>query len=191
MASGAPVSVMKRLMYSPVNYWIVLVFDLAGAVAFLMLAVNHYAGRPVSAAIAAVLGFVAWGFLEYVLHRWILHGRHSMARQGHAQHHADPTALISTPIFVMMLLFVIIWALLRLVLSDAVAAFAVFGLYTGYNYFVIVHHWQHHRPQDLARVAYLQRLEHLHHSHHTRQIVNFGISTTMWDRLFRTYRDPD
>jgi sterol desaturase/sphingolipid hydroxylase (fatty acid hydroxylase superfamily) len=68
------------------------------------------------------------------------------------------------------------------------AALLVFGLYAGYNYFALVHHWQHHRGNDLACVAYWRRLERLHHLHHHRQVVNFGISTTMWDRLFGTFQ---
>ena len=61
------------------------------------------------------------------------------------------------------------------------------GLYAGYNYFALVHHLQHHRGKDLAGVAYLRRLERLHDLHHHRQVVNFGISTKIWDRLFGTF----
>jgi sterol desaturase/sphingolipid hydroxylase (fatty acid hydroxylase superfamily) len=61
------------------------------------------------------------------------------------------------------------------------------GLYAGYNYFALVHHLQHHRGKDLEGVAYLRRLERLHDLHHHRQVVNFGISTTIWDRLFGTF----
>ena len=48
-------------------------------------------------------------------------------------------------------------------------------------------HLQHHRGKDLAGAAYLRRLERLHDLHPHRQIVNFGISTTIWDRLFGTF----
>jgi sterol desaturase/sphingolipid hydroxylase (fatty acid hydroxylase superfamily) len=135
-----------------------------------------------------IAGFMSWGLLEYVLHRWVLHGLPSMARRGHAQHHAEPRALISTPLFVIMTGALAIWGLLGLVLPAGLAALLVFGLYAGYNYFALVHHWQHHRGNDLACVAYLGRLERLHHLHHHRQVVNFGISTTIWDRLFGTFQ---
>ena len=61
------------------------------------------------------------------------------------------------------------------------------GLYAGCNYFALVHHLQHHRGKDLAGVAYLRRLERFHDLHHHRQVVNFGISTTIWDRPFGTF----
>jgi sterol desaturase/sphingolipid hydroxylase (fatty acid hydroxylase superfamily) len=51
-----------------------------------------------------------------------------------------------------------------------------------------VHHVQHHRGDDLSLVGYFRRHERHHHLHHHRQVVNFGISTTMWDRLFGTFQ---
>lgn len=184
-------AVLNRMVYSSANYWFMLVADLIGAGAFLALGLSQHEGGALAPAVVSIAGFFGWGLLEYGLHRWILHGPRSMAREGHAQHHSDPKALISTPMFVVLISAVIIWALSRLVMPESLAAFLVFGLYAGYNYFVIVHHWQHHRPQDLARVPFLQRLEHMHHMHHERQIVNFGISTTFWDRLFGTFRAPE
>jgi sterol desaturase/sphingolipid hydroxylase (fatty acid hydroxylase superfamily) len=125
---------------------------------------------------------------EYIVHRWVLHGPPSMARRGHAQHHAEPRALISAPLFVIMTGALVIWGLLELVLPAGLAALLVFGLYAGYNYFALVHHWQHQRGHGVAYVAYLRHLERLHHLHHHRQVVNFGISTTIWDRLFGTFQ---
>ena len=81
-----------------------------------------------------------------------------------------------------------LWGLLGLVLPAGLAALLVFGLYAGYNYFALVHHRQHHRGKDLACVAYLRRLEQRHYLHHHRPVVNFGISTTIWDRLFGTFQ---
>jgi sterol desaturase/sphingolipid hydroxylase (fatty acid hydroxylase superfamily) len=180
--------VLDRMVYSSANYWVVIVSDPAAALAFLALGLSRFSGPWVVAGGVALVGFVSWGLLEYVVHRWVLHGPPSMARRGHAQHHAEPRALISTPLFVIMTGALAIWALLGLVLPAGLAALLVFGLYAGYNYFAIVHHWQHHCGNDLACVAYLRRLERRHHLHHHRQVVNFGISTTIWDRLFGTFQ---
>jgi sterol desaturase/sphingolipid hydroxylase (fatty acid hydroxylase superfamily) len=179
---------VNRLVYSSANYWFVLLSDLAAMLAFLALGLRRFSGPWVVGGGVVILGFTFCGLLEYAVHRWILHGPPSMARRGHAQHHAEPGALISTPLFVIMTAALVIWGLLGLVLSAGVAALLVFGLYAGYNYFALVHHWQHHRGNDPARVAYLRRLERLHHLHHHRQAVNFGISTTVWDRLFGTFQ---
>ena len=179
---------LDRMVSSSANYWVVMLSDLAAALAFLAFGLHRFSGRWVVAGGVAVVGFMSYGLLEYVVHRWVLHGPPSLARRGHAQHHREPRALISTPVFVIMTEALTIWGLLGLVLPAGLAAFLVFGLYAGYNYFALVHHCQHHRGHDLARVAYLQRLERLHHLHHHRQVVNFGISTTIWDRLFGTFQ---
>jgi len=45
------------------------------------------------------------------------------------------------------------------VLPAGVAALLVFGLYAGYDYFALVHHWQHHHHGNhLACAAYVRRL---------------------------------
>ena len=180
--------VFDWIVYSSANYWVAMLCDLAAALAFLALGVNRSSGPFVVAGGVVIVGFISSGLFEYILHRWVLHGPPSMARRGHAQHHAEPRALISTPLFVIMTGALVIWGLLGLVLPAGVAALLVFGLYAGYNYFALVHHLQHHRGNDLACVAYLRRLERLHHLHHHRQVVNFGISTTIWDRLFGTFQ---
>ena len=187
-SGGVLLGALDRMVSSSVNYWVVLLSDVVGALAFLIFGLYRFSGLGVVAGVAVIVGFMTWGLLEYVLHRWVLHGPPSIAKRGHAQHHADPRALISTPLFVIMTGALAIWSLVRLVLPSGVAALLVFGLYAGYNYFALVHHLQHHRAKDLSRVAYLRRLERLHASHHHRQVVNYGISTTMWDRLLGTFQ---
>ena len=186
------VGTLDRIVCSSANYWAATLSDLAAALAFLALGLHRFSGPWIVASSVVIAGFMSAGLLEYVLHRWVLHGPASMVKRGHAQHHADPRALISTPLFVIMTGALAIWGLLGLVFPAGVAALLVFGLYAGYNYFALVHHWQHHRGSDLACVAYWRRPERLHHLHHHRQVVNFGISTTMWDRLFGTFqRTPE
>ena len=191
LATGQPrnkrLAAVDRIVDSATNYRLGIVSDLAAALAFLILGLHRFFGSRAVALGIVLFGFVSCGLLEYAVHRWVLHGPPSIARRGHAQHHAAPQALISTPLFVIMTGALAIWGLLGLVLPAGVAALLVFGLYAGYNSFALMHHWQHH-GNDLARVAYLRRLERLHHLRHHRQVVNFGISTTIWDRLFGTFQ---
>jgi sterol desaturase/sphingolipid hydroxylase (fatty acid hydroxylase superfamily) len=190
--SGSPrLGVLDRFVYSPANYWVAMFSDLAAALVLLPLGLRQFSGPVVVASGVAIVGFISWGLFEYVVHRWVLHGPPSVLRRGHAQHHAAPNALISTPLFAVMATALAIYALLGLVLPAGLAALLVFGLYGGYNYFALLHHWQHHRGTDLACVTYLRHLERLHHLHHHRQVVNFGITTTIWDRLFGTFQPTD
>ena len=176
----------ERLVYSSLNYRLVIIVDALGAAAFLVLGLWAPASWTTRIA-AAVTGFTAWGFLEYALHRWVGHGPPSLARRGHAGHHSDDTALIGAPVFLVLTGAFAIWALLSLVVTIGVASLIVFGLYLGYNHYALLHHVLHHHETLAGRVG-LQRLERVHHIHHTQQSVNFGVTSTLWDRLLGTYR---
>lgn len=180
-------TVTERMAHSVVNYWLVLVLDVIGAAVFLIIGIRRFSGSILLAGASIGVGFFAWGLLEYVLHRFVMHGRPSMARRGHARHHADGTAFISTPLFVVMAGAWVIYAMLSLVFPVGVACLLVFGLYAGYNYYALLHHAQHYRGGAIARVAWLARLERAHRIHHRRHLVNYGVSTTIWDRLFGTF----
>ena len=179
---------LDRIVSSAANYWAAMLSDLAAALAFLALGLHRFSGPVVVAGGVVLVGFLSAGLLEYVVHRWVLHGPPSMATRGHAQHHAAPSALISTPLFGILAGALAVWGLLGLVLPAGLAALLVFGLYAGYNYFALVHHLQHHRGTDRACAGYWRQLERCHHLHHARRVVNFGISTTIWDRLFGTFQ---
>jgi len=170
------------------NYYLALVIDLTVALVFFGVGIRQFVGHSSVAIAVVLLGFLTFGFLEYAVHRWLLHGPSSFARRGHRHHHAEPMLLVATPFFVIAIASVAIWQLLRLVCPAGVAAFFVFGLYAGYNHFALFHHWIHHRRSDLGRGSYWWRLDQLHHLHHRRQGSNFGVSTTIWDGIFGTAR---
>lgn len=179
-----------RVIESPANYWLVMVTDILWAAAFLVVGWTQYTGAAVVAIAAAATGFLAWGLLEYVIHRWVLHGAPSIARRSHARHHGDVHALISTPVLVIGMGALAVRALLGFALSPGVATLTVFGLYAGYNYFALLHHLQHHGAAVIARVGRWRTLIALHDVHHHRPEINYGITTTFWDRVFGTY-DPE
>lgn len=69
-----------------------------------------------------------------------------------------------------------------------VSNYYVFGLYAGYNHFALFHHWVHYHRSDDGSGSYWRRLDRLHNVHHQRQGSNFGVSTTIWDGIFGTFR---
>jgi sterol desaturase/sphingolipid hydroxylase (fatty acid hydroxylase superfamily) len=173
----------ERMIYSARGYWWGLAGDLVGVAVFLTLTVRYRSGSIAAAAAFVLVGFTSWGLLEYSIHRWILHGPPSMARRGHARHHADGSALVGTPALVAAAAAVVLWSMLAAVCGAGVASALIFGLYAGYNYYALAHHWQHggHAP-----VPYLERLERAHRIHHVQPTVNYGVTTTLWDRVFGT-----
>ena len=178
----------ERMIYSATNYWLVLASDVVGALVFLVIGIRRFSGSIVVAGVSVILAFIAWGFVEYAFHRWVLHGRPSIARRGHARHHADDLALIGLPFPVAVTVACTLWAILALVFAAGVACLLVFGFYARYNYYVLVHHLLHHRGKDVASVTCLARLARSHRIHHDRHVVNYGVSTTIWDRMLGTFQ---
>jgi 4-hydroxysphinganine ceramide fatty acyl 2-hydroxylase len=176
-----------RLVDSAWNYRIAMVTDLAAPVAWFAYGIRRFPGSAAWATALAVAGFFGFGWLEYMVHRWILHGPFPAVRRSHARHHAEPEALYSAPLGVILAVSVVVWGVLDLALPAGVSAIVVFGLYAGYNYFAVLHHLEHHCERALARIGYLHGLERFHAVHHHRPGVNFGITSTFWDRLLGTF----
>jgi sterol desaturase/sphingolipid hydroxylase (fatty acid hydroxylase superfamily) len=143
------------------------------------------APRPQAAVYAAcaVAGLAAWTFLEYVLHRFVLHGMPPFSRW-HADHHARPTALICAPTVLSATLIVVLVFVPGLLLGDAWRACALtFGVLTGYLAYAVTHHATHHWRGDGAWLRRRKRWHALHH-HATRNPVAFGVTSSVWDHVF-------
>ena len=134
--------------------------------------------------VAAVIGLFAWTLIEYVAHRLFLHHIPVLAAM-HDEHHRRPSAMIGTPIWISGALlgaaFLLVWPLAGLYLAGAVTA----GLVVGYLWYIIVHHKSHHARPDPASYMYRAKRRHGLH-HHGRSPGNFGVTTALWDHVFRT-----
>lgn len=177
-------SLLGRVTASPINYWATFVVDAIGAGAFAWLGATRFEGSLAAAALLVVAGFLSWSLAEYLLHRCVLHGWPAAARREHAKHHRDTRALISTPLLLIPICALAVFAVVASVTSVGTAALVTFGLYAGYNYFVIVHHLQHFHPELLARSRLFERNLRLHQLHHRHPDTHFGISSSIWDRAF-------
>jgi sterol desaturase/sphingolipid hydroxylase (fatty acid hydroxylase superfamily) len=90
------------------------------------------------------------------------------------------------PFFVAFLIAAALLAACRLAMPDPHPYFFVAGAYLGWLYYGILHHVEH--CTDLSLSSY-RRLRRHHLLHHAMISTNFGVSTTLWDRLFGTYRE--
>jgi sterol desaturase/sphingolipid hydroxylase (fatty acid hydroxylase superfamily) len=135
---------------------------------------------------AAVAGFVTWTFLEYVLHRSVLHRKTHFAPM-HGQHHAAPLAYIGTPpwvsVSVLSACFLApVWWWGGFNVADGVTV----GVMLGYWWYGVVHHIIHHHPAG-SSPSYFNDLRAWHMRHHySPRGGNFGVTTSVWDRIFGT-----
>lgn len=149
------------------------------------LAVAH-ATRAQSEAgmVAMVVGVLVWTLIEYVLHRWVLHGLQPFRRL-HDAHHASPFDFIGTPTWLSVALFMVLWGILAEQAPRAVAGGFVAGLMFGYLVYTLLHDALHHRRARSGSWLHRAKLRHARH-HLPGAHTDFGVSTDLWDRLFDT-----
>jgi len=136
------------------------------------------------ALIALVLvGLVSWTLIEYLLHRFVLHGVEPF-RRWHVAHHQHPKVLIFTPTVmgaVMMFLLIFIPAFGVLDLRRASSLFL--GVLIGYFSYSVIHHAMHHGKYNSP---WLKQRKHWHALHHRKldKPGYYGVTNSFWDRVF-------
>lgn len=130
-------------------------------------------------------GVVMWSGMEYVLHRFVLH-EFPVLRMWHQSHHARPRALICTPTFLSATLIgSLVFLPLYLILDRWFAMGITLGVLLGYLGYALTHHAIHHWRADNS---WLEDRRHWHAMHHraNSRAACFGVTSTIWDRVFRS-----
>lgn len=149
--------------------------------------------------IGLVGGALLWTLLEYVLHRWAFHQRMlgRMVAREHIQHHAkvDYFASWAYKLTLAAVVLPVIMALSGLALGWTLGTSVPVGVMSGW----LVYEWIHRRIHVAAPIggtgplgAYGRwaRRHHLYH-HFQRADLNHGVSTPIWDFVFRTFAHPE
>lgn len=147
-----------------------------------------------------LLGLFVWTLAEYTVHRFVFHFRprapwqERLSFMAHGVHHAQPmvkTRLVMPPAVSLPLALVfygLFWLVVGAALGLAHWVFPLFaGFIVGYILYDLTHYSLHHFR---LRWGYLQSLR-KHHLYHHSQTPNkrFGVTTILWDVVFRT--EPD
>ena len=146
---------------------------------------------------AFVLGLFIWTLAEYTLHRWLFHHTPSSPRQErifflfHGIHHAQPqvkTRLVM-PLPVSVPAALIFWGLFQLVAGRLLGAPEwvaplMSGFLIGYLAYDLIHYATHHFPMRAGYAKYIKR-HHMQH-HYKDPATRFGVSSPLWDYVFRT-----
>lgn len=119
-----------------------------------------------------LLGIVVYSFVEYAVHRWVLHGP---MKRYHSEHHRNPAKRANTPFTVLIPGFLAVWLLVGpAMMLGTMACWAWSGAL----------HWRLHVGRLTA--AWVLDLRKHHIGHHRKGSTNYGVSTKLWDRLFGT-----
>ena len=141
--------------------------------------------RPLDATAAVFSGIFFWTFLEYAIHRFVLHNGLVFSRD-HDAHHAAPKAEIGTPTWLTLLIMVFgIYLPAVLVLHVGLGLMFGFGVTFGYLIYSFAHYSLHQWDVNKDGVFYSwKRLHALHHF--VSQDGNFGVTSSLWDHIFGT-----
>jgi sterol desaturase/sphingolipid hydroxylase (fatty acid hydroxylase superfamily) len=154
----------------------------SAGMAMLLLFASPSRQWPLLVALAAA-GLLSWTFVEYFLHRIVLHGIRPFSTW-HETHHQRPVALISTPTLLSAFLLSV------LVFWPAILVGGLFkggsfgcGLLIGYLLYTVTHHATHHWH---SRNGWLKARQRAHALHHSARFApaNFGVTSLFWDRVF-------
>lgn len=163
-------------------------------VGFPIYAARHFELSSATIASLFVAGGLFWTFFEYVMHRWVFHivAESERARNFvyvmHGNHHhypRDRERLFMPPV-PSLILASAIFGLQFLALGNL--AFVFFpGFMLGYLMYGSTHYAIHAWNPPFKWMKPLWRNHHLHH--YKDEGKGFGVSTTIWDRVFGTMFD--
>lgn len=157
-------------------YWICVLFLAA------YLLVNGSRHQLVGNLLLILVGFISWTAMEYLLHRFVLHGLQPF-KSWHREHHRRPNALICLPTLLSAALILVLVFFPVLIMSSLLQAYALtLGVLIGYLAYTIIHHGIHHWHIDNNWFRQRKRLHGLHH--HVDQTVYFGVTNSFWDYVF-------
>lgn len=149
---------------------------------------------PIVAALIAG-GVLTWTLVEYLMHRFIFHHQFR-SRFGqrvyfviHGSHHDypnDASRILASPAFTIPggLAF---YGAFTVLFGPAYAAGAFAGLASGYLAYEVMHYAAHRFPMNRGVWRRLKQ-RHLRH-HYGDARTGFGVSSPLWDYVFRTMPD--
>ncbi|MGB6058523.1 MAG: sterol desaturase family protein [Microthrixaceae bacterium] len=149
-----------------------------------------------TALVALATGWALWTFAEYMLHRFAMHeldGKGIMSRE-HLEHHVhsgwsfDVTHLLSWT--GMLLVGAVVWAPLGWLLAGPTFGVTMaVGWAVGYFFYEYQHMSAHLRAPRNRYERFVRRHHFNHHFGHPK--ANHGVSTPLWDHVFRTFERPE
>ena len=174
-----------RIEHSQAAYFADFAFYFAAVVVLLGILAGFAPRQDLpDVALAVMGGVLSWSLVEYLMHRLIFHGIEPFRRM-HGEHHRRPQAWIATPtaLSAAFILF-LVWLPATLLGGVWLGLGATLGMTAGYFAYGLIHHAVHHWR---ARGAWLRRRKRLHALHHHAARCNYGVTTSLWDHVFRSF----
>jgi len=142
--------------------------------------------------IALLAGMTVWTLVEYLIHRFLFHWKSTnpaiklITFMFHGVHHAYPRDVPRsiTPLIFTLPTAAIFYLVFKLIFG-AYGEAIITGFASGYVLYSIIHDSTHHFGMNFPVLKQLKKHHMRHHYFDIEQ--NFGVSTVLWDIIFRTY----
>jgi sterol desaturase/sphingolipid hydroxylase (fatty acid hydroxylase superfamily) len=139
------------------------------------------------------LGALGWTFTEYAMHNWVGHmgkGRNEFSRE-HLAHHARQHYFTPTPKKLLTAFAVLTPMFLLFSWPFGWVGSGSFTVGFGLCYFA--YEWLHRRLHTHPPQNWYGRWARKHHFYHHfgNPKFNHGVTTPIWDWVFRTYKTPE
>jgi sterol desaturase/sphingolipid hydroxylase (fatty acid hydroxylase superfamily) len=143
-----------------------------------------------------VAGVLVWSLTEYLLHRYIFHwmsdtpfGRrlHFLVHGVHHDYPNDRDRLVM-PLGASLPLGVVFYVIYYFALGPVLGEPMYAGMALGYMAYDGTHYAVHHFKQRTRLGRFIRRHHMLHH--HADHSGGFGVSSPLWDLIFRTMPEP-
>lgn len=157
---------------------------------FLYMGIHFF---PISLGLGATLyivGLFSWSLTEYLLHRWVFHfvnetkwaqRFHYIVHGVHHEYPRDEQRLFMPPLpsYIYAAMF---FGIFYLCMGNY-AFFFMPGFVNGYSIYSFTH-WAIHKFQPPKGLQFLWKHHNMHH-YRTNEKA-FGVSSTLWDHVFKT-----
>jgi sterol desaturase/sphingolipid hydroxylase (fatty acid hydroxylase superfamily) len=142
-------------------------------------------------------GLLFWTFTEYMLHRFVFHYHpttawgqkiHFLAHGVHHDYPNDSRRLVMPP-SVSVPLAALFYGLFSVLIPGGFSSVFFAGFLLGYVCYDTIHYATHHAPMK-GKLGHWLKQHHLRH-HYFDNGCGFGVSTPLWDYVFRTMNERE
>jgi sterol desaturase/sphingolipid hydroxylase (fatty acid hydroxylase superfamily) len=184
--------VLEKLSRTHIAIPLIIFFTFAASL--LYWSVTHTSLSTGTTILMFLLGFLAFTWVEYAMHRYVFHMKtYSELREKiqytiHGVHHEFPKdkSRLAMPPLLSVTIATILLLLFRLVMGDLTFSFLP-GFLTGYAFYLSVHYIVHvyQPPKNFFKILWVNHA--IHHYKHGEYV--FGVSSPLWDYIYGTMRE--
>ena len=181
---------MERVTRTPL--WVPIAMFVSTIVAFVYYNLKNEIFPKEISLVLYFVGLLSWSLVEYIVHRFVYHTETnsdaflSVQHSAHGIHHQHPRDKdrLAMPPLPGIILASSLFGLFYLIMQSYAIIFFP-GFLTGYIMYITMHYAQHRVRKPIYKPWQKLWIHHAYH-HYKNPYAAYGVSTRLWDFIFRT-----